>query len=332
MSEQSAEANKQKNVSSKTSGEDTTVKQKEPKKELSFSDYVDRLSEDIENSRQDSAKNTISELIVHELKTEEWQELFSKYHVLIQYDGTTMRRIDADNIYKAIKKDVSGKTKDILLVLYSFGGDIASAYLISKLCREYTKRKFVVAVPRRAKSAATLICCGADEIHMGSLSELGPLDPQFHGLPALGLKNTIRQIAETVSEFPKSSNLFSEYLAKTIAPIDLGYYDRIVDSASQYARRLLLKRCIKPKEVDIQKLTTRLVYEYSDHGFVIDKSEATEIFGKDVVKIDSKEYAFANQVYTLLRFIERFCDPKFKFYFIGNLDTPNSVGLLLPES
>jgi len=295
------------------------------KVEPTFDELFDAMTSALREERRLDLRESISRLVVHELQSD--IESLEDYHVLIQYDDTTMKRVDADNIYKALK-NASMEKKNILLILFSYGGDIASAYLISKLCREYTKGKFVVAVPRMAKSAATLICCGADEIHMGSLSELGPLDPQFNHLPALGLKNTIRQIAETVTEFPKSSNLFSEYLAKTIAPIDLGYYDRIVDSASQYARRLLLKRCNRLAENEIQRLTTRLVYEYSDHGFVIDKSEAVEIFGDSVVKIDTPEYALANRVYSLLKMVERRCSSRYKFYFIGNYDAPNSVGLI----
>ena len=34
-------------------------------------------------------------------------------------------------------------------------------------------------VPRMAKSAATMICLGANEIIMSSTSELGPIDPQI---------------------------------------------------------------------------------------------------------------------------------------------------------
>ena len=288
--------------------------------------YIQKLLAALDEEKQDSVKSVIKDFIVYGLK--DYKEIFEKYHVLIQFDDTTMRRVDADNIYKSLKSIPQDAQKDILLVLYSFGGDIASAYLISKLCREFTTGKVVVAVPRLAKSAATLICCGADEIHMGSLSELGPIDPQINGLPALGLKNTIRQIAETSSVYPNSSTLFADYLAKTIKPMDLGYFDRIVESASQYAQRLLSKRCKKMQPDQIQKLADRLVYAYNDHGFVIDKLEAIEIFGEDIVKIDTKEYQFSNHVYSLFLLISEFCKPKYKFYFIGSCDSTQSVGLL----
>ena len=292
--------------------------------------YIQKLLSALDEEKQETIKTIIRDFIIHELQT--YKTIFEKYHILIQFDDTIMRRADADNIYKSLKEMTKDITKDILLVLYSFGGDIASAYLISKLCREFTTGKVVVAIPRLAKSAATLICCGADEIHMGSLSELGPIDPQIIGLPALGLKNTIKQIAETSSLYPHSSTLFADYLAKTVKPMDLGYFDRIVESASQSAQRLLAKRCKKMRHDQIEKLANRLVYAYNDHGFVIDKAEATEIFGEDVIKIDTEEYLFSNAVYSLFSSISYICKSKYKFYFIGSVDSSQSVGLLISHN
>ena len=80
-----------------------------------------------------------------------------------------MIKSDADFIYSAAAN--FKEKKPILLILYSSGGQIGSAYLIGKLCQEYAQGKFMVVVPRQAKSAATLLCCAANEIHMGSLSE-----------------------------------------------------------------------------------------------------------------------------------------------------------------
>jgi hypothetical protein len=69
---------------------------------------------------------------------------------------------------------------------------------------------------------------------MGSLSELGPIDPQFKGLPALGLKSAIQHIAELVAEYPHATDLLSKYMSQSIQPIHLGYYERVTESAVQY--------------------------------------------------------------------------------------------------
>ena len=249
----------------------------------------------------------------------EGNPLSKKYNILILHDEGRMVKSDTDNIYSA-SVEFTDK-RPILLVLYSTGGVVGSAYLIGKLCREYSDGKFVVVVPRQAKSAATLICCAADEIHMGSLSELGPIDPQIDNLPALGLKTSVEHIADLIKEYPHSSDMFSKYLHLSLKPIHLGYYERVAESAAQYAERLLSLHPtnLKHKPAEIAKI---LVYSYKDHGFVIDKSEASDIFGNKVIHTDTEEYKLGNSVYAALMFIDRIANiTDHYFYFIGSLSS-----------
>jgi hypothetical protein len=70
-------------------------------------------------------------------------------------------------------------SKGLALVVSSPGGDGLAAEAIIKVCRTYSGTgKFLALVPGRAKSAATMICLGAEKIAMGPASELGPVDPQ----------------------------------------------------------------------------------------------------------------------------------------------------------
>jgi hypothetical protein len=70
--------------------------------------------------------------------------------------------------------------KEIVLLINSPGGEGIAAERIVNVCRSYgPKNSFSVIVPRRAKSAATMICFGAKEIGMSRTSELGPVDPQI---------------------------------------------------------------------------------------------------------------------------------------------------------
>jgi len=216
-----------------------------------------------------------------------------KYLVLFLYDGNnSINEKMTDKIYAAIPED---NTKPILLILHSKGGEVEPAYLISKTCKENTDN-FVVAIPRRAKSAATLISLGAKEIHMGSMSELGPIDPQFGNLPALGLSSSLETIAKVVSRFPKSGDMFAEYLNKQLNLRILGYFERVSESAKQYAQRLLEDK-ETPKE--IQEIAHAFVYEYKDHSFVIDKEEAKKYLG-DIIKVNTDEYKLANDIHKFM--------------------------------
>jgi ClpP class serine protease len=115
---------------------------------------------------------------------------------------------DLDKIFSALTATNQGKDRDVVLILLSSGGDADAAYQISKLCKSFAHDKFIAVVPRHAKSAATLIAIGADEIHMGPLGQLGPIDPQIGGLPALGVSQALKTIASVSQIYPRSAEMF----------------------------------------------------------------------------------------------------------------------------
>jgi hypothetical protein len=183
------------------------------------------------------------------------------------------------------------------LVLLSHGGEIEPAYQISKACKQRSHGRFVTAIPRHAKSAATLIAIGSDEIHMGPLGQLGPIDPQLGDLPALGVSKALETIAGVCQKYPQSAPMFARYLKETLTVREIGYCDRIAESAAQYAERLLsTKPSIERRAGEIAR---KLVHEFKDHGFVIDLAEAIDILGTDVVKSETPEIEFAEQIYDL---------------------------------
>ncbi|WP_345874998.1 SDH family Clp fold serine proteinase [Shewanella algae] len=235
------------------------------------------------------------QILISESKIEKYRVvfLFDDWHSISPYHS--------NQIYKAVSE--LNKKADILLVLQSGGGKIEPAYLISKTCKRLCKNKFNVSIPRRAKSAATLISLGAAELHMGLLSELGPIDPQFGGFPASGLANAMEKVAEMSSKFPKASDMFAKYLTDNLDIKDLGYFERINESAVQYAERLLRGKKL-PENWDEERLAHHLTNHYKDHGFVIDSDEASTLLGKSVVKENTAEYEFGNKIYEFLDFLD----------------------------
>lgn len=295
------------------------VKSTESKK-IQIKDLLDALIAAFGDGNTDVGRRECPKIISQYFKEKYSEhEIFKKYNVLILFDENSLVKGDSDKIYNAVTG--FNEKKPILLVLYSRGGSAASAYLIGKLCREYAKDEFHVAVPRFAKSAATMICCAANNIHMGSLSELGPIDPQINGLPALGLKNSVEHIAELVKIYPESSLMFADYLNKSLSLINLGYYERVAESAQQYAEKLLHTHVGNLERAE-KEIAEELVYKYKDHGFVIDRAEAEIIFGKNIIKSNSEEYSFSNQIYNDLTLISSFSSwLKRSPYYIGSFDT-----------
>lgn len=81
---------------------------------------------------------------------------------------------------ETVLKSVSG-AEQINVLIHSPGGDGTVVEKMVDMCRTHlagNNKKLRVIVPNIAKSAATLFALGADEILMGYLSELGPIDPQ----------------------------------------------------------------------------------------------------------------------------------------------------------
>jgi len=84
---------------------------------------------------------------------------------------------DANMLEGVLQK--SDLSKGLMLFLSSPGGDALAAERIINLCRGYSETgKYQVIVPSKAKSAATMICLGAEKLIMSKSSELGSIDPQ----------------------------------------------------------------------------------------------------------------------------------------------------------
>jgi hypothetical protein len=234
---------------------------------------------------------------------------------------------DLDRIYAALQKANAVKDRDVLLMLLSHGGAIEPAYQISKICKAFAKQKFVATVPRQAKSAATLIALGADEIHMSVLGQLGPIDPQLGGLPALGVAQALQRIAEMSQNFPGSADMFAKYLQQALTVEQIGYCERIAESAEQYAQRLLAgKPALKDTAAEIAK---EMVHTYKDHGFVIDLVEARDHLGDGWIKDGTPEVAASEQIYEKFQqvsFLASFILKK-RVLMLGQLGAPSDIFL-----
>jgi len=270
-----------------------TRNQKEEKK-VDLDNYKDLR--DLVFHYKDNPYDIIPKIQAHIEKILNEFEISKNYNILFIHDERgRIRRYTLDRFYSSLS--AIDRKKDLLLMLHTSGGEIEPAYLISKCCKEYSN-KFIIAVPRQAKSAATLIALGADKIHMGTISELGPIDPQIQGLPSLALGDAIKYLTKIIQNYPESSNMFAKYLSLKLDLQILGYFERIAESAMDYAKRLLAGKTL-PSGMTATAIAYQLVYGYKDHSFVIDKDEAKSILG-NIIECHTPEYKLANRIYEFL--------------------------------
>jgi hypothetical protein len=114
---------------------------------------------------------------------EELERALDGRHVIAFFTSfvwpVTIADADPDMIEEALGK-VPDDGKELVLIINSAGGEGMAAERIVNVCRSHSPTgQFSVIVPRKAKSAATMICFGACQIGMSKTSELGPVDPQI---------------------------------------------------------------------------------------------------------------------------------------------------------
>jgi hypothetical protein len=207
---------------------------------------------------------------------------------------------------------------NVILLLTTLGGDPNAAYRIARcLQSEYetvpqneggggeipSKGIFYLYVDSRCKSAGTILALGANTIFMSDYAELGPIDVQLRKGDEVGERSSsltpmhaieslrdlsIKYFEDCFKELRFNQDLlFATKAASEIAskmstvlfgtifsqidPMRVAEFDRAMRIASEYGQRL-------GRENLLDGGLNRLVAAYPTHGFVIDRTEAREIF------------------------------------------------------
>ena len=173
----------------------------------------------------------------------------------------------------------------LAVIVDSRGGDIDAAYNLARLFRRYGKGRLTYIVPRRAKSAATLLVCGGDSVMMTPVAELGPLDPQItmmnplerrlEDLSPLHIESTFALIR---GEFEEGSKELAHGLLQRLQfPLTLGGFIKSLELGKQYTEKLLSSRMLKDDPQTAGEISRRLVEGYSAHSFCINIDEVREL-------------------------------------------------------
>ncbi len=190
-----------------------------------------------------------------------------------------------------------GKQKKLDLFLLSPGGYVDPAFKMAKLCRDFSEEKFSVIIPYYAKSAATLLSLGADELVMGHPSEIGPIDPRIRvkdnygrevDVSATAIKDALKVIEELSGESPEKSLKYMPLIEK-INLDTLGEYERALKASKQYARTLLETSNLLKDKSKAEEVADSLATGYYSHGYAIYADEARDKLGFNIVFIENED-------------------------------------------
>lgn len=210
------------------------------------------------------------------------------------------------------------------VVLDTYGGSLDSAFKTVLFLSRFAE-KIRIFVPRRAKSAGTLIAIGAHELYMSAFAELGPLDTQIVDprnptelvsaldcyqsvdyVRAFGLTTLRRTLVALAKEMQTgiplselvntaehlSTGSITSMLAQ-IKALDFGGWGRTLKIGELYAKSLLTRVGYTPAEAG--RIAYQLVYGYTHHPFPIDLNEATRI-GLRPQQMDRQEHTVAAEL------------------------------------
>jgi len=211
-----------------------------------------------------------------------------------------------------LKKEIgTERLKTIDTFIHSGGGDIHTTYQIVEFLRLHCDSLHTF-IPLYAKSAATLLCLGANSIVLGEFAELGPLDTQVLELgkggkreyvSALNPFKTLEQLqkfsletldvavkmivarsgmepADALEHATKFVSVATEPLLRQLNSEKLGEYNRALSVGAEYAERLL-RRYHNWDEQKRRNIIEKLIYGYPSHDYIIDYKELKEL-GFDV--------------------------------------------------
>jgi hypothetical protein len=217
---------------------------------------------------------------------------------------------------------VIGKVDKLAVYIRSDGGSPMVSLRIIHLLRSFVK-KLVLLAPSECASAATMLALGCDEIYMGPLSSLSPVDSSLtHALSPLDKLNN--KVSVSLDELSRVVRLWNEagsdkiesrkkslnkdennnsdqenpykYLYQFIHPLVFGAVDRYSSLSIRICREILSYHI--DDENKINEITRQLNYDYPAHGYPITLREARRM-GLPVKEISQDGLTILNELQLL---------------------------------
>ena len=95
------------------------------------------------------------------------------------------------------------------LILHTPGGFPDAAEAIVTYLRNKFNSDIRVIVPQLAMSAGTMVACASKVIIMGKHSSLGPIDPQFNGIPAYNIRMEFEEAKKDLLSNPANAHYWA---------------------------------------------------------------------------------------------------------------------------
>lgn len=209
---------------------------------------------------------------------------------------TAIDTIDIDFVLN-LEEHLQGETgdRDLHVLLRSPGGDGEQALRAIRVLQSRSKN-LVFVIPDMAKSAATLLVLGADEIRLGPASDLGPIDPQMNigdnWYAAKDIISAVAQAETAVAQNRSLTPLWANLLAQVTA-LDVRAAQTELDRTEFMIKQALSYRSSPPDEAQAVELAAKLLKalqeETTSHATTLGPDEL-DALGLPVVRVDANSW------------------------------------------
>jgi membrane-bound ClpP family serine protease len=145
-------------------------------------------------------------------------------------------------------------------------------------------------IPQLAMSAGTMIACACKEVVMGKQSSLGPIDPQFQGIPAHGVVEEFVRAHGEIRADPTKAAVWQPIIAK-YNPTLVGECEKAIEWSNQMVKDWLVSGMLHGNDGAEEK-ADQIIEELGNHA--LNKSHARHLsaekcreIGLEVVNLEN---------------------------------------------
>lgn len=176
------------------------------------------------------------------------------------------------------------RSKGLDLILHTPGGETAATEAIVDYLRKMFGSNIRAIVPQLALSGGTMIACACKTILMGKHSSLGPIDPQFRGIPAHGVIEEFKQAYREIKADPVKIPIWQPIIAK-YNPTMIGECQKAISWSEEMVKEWLLSGMLQGEKKAAAK-ADNIIKELGDHALT--KSHARHLSASHCAEIGLK--------------------------------------------
>lgn len=176
------------------------------------------------------------------------------------------------------------RKKGLDLLLHTPGGETSAMESLVDYLRSMFDTNIRAIIPQLALSAGTMIACACKEIIMGKHSSLGPIDPQFKGIPAHGVVEEFNRAYKEIKTDPAKAYVWQPIISK-YSPTLIGECEKAIEWSEEMVKEWLLSGMLKDVE-DAENVVKNIIKELGDHA--LNKSHARHLSAEKCKEIGLK--------------------------------------------